>query len=538
MEDTQQARPDYFDAIVVGAGFAGLYALYRLRQLGMRVRVFETAPRVGGTWYWNCYPGARCDVESVDYSFSFSEELQQDWSWSERYPGQPELLRYLEHVADRFDLRPDIQLETPVTAAIFDEASRRWGVTTSDGERYTAQFCVMATGCLSTAQIPDFEGLDSFEGEWFHTSAWPQEGVDFTGKRVGVVGTGSTGIQLIPEIVDDAAHVTVFQRTANFSIPSRNGPMDPEFERELKTRYPEFRRAARESLLGVSVEGTGKSALAVAHTERERAYQERWDSGGGMRMLLAYTDLLVDEAANDTVAEFFRERIRDAVDDPTVAQLLQPKGFPIGSKRLCQHSEYYELYNRDDVTLVDVRNAPIEEITATGIRTRDAHFELDCIVFATGFDAMTGTLSKIEIRGIDGLSLEEKWADGPSAYLGLAPAGFPNLFIVTGPGSPSVLSNVVVSIEQHVEWISDFIGYLRDHDLELAEASATAEGAWLAHVDEVAQSTLFPRADSWYIGANIPGKPRVFMVYVGGVGAYRERCDEIAADGYQGFTLT
>ena len=396
----------------------------------------------------------------------------------------------------------------------------------------------MATGCLSTSQVPTIKGLDSFRGTWFHTAAWPQDGVDLTGKRVGVIGTGSTGIQLIPEIVEDAAHVTVFQRTANFSVPSRNGPMDPAFERRLKARYPEFRKAARESLLGVSVEGTGKAALEVAPEERDQTFQERWDDGGGMPMLLAYSDLLVDQAANDTVADFFRARIRDAVDDPAVAELLQPKGFPIGSKRLCQHSEYYEIYNRDDVTLVDVRSAPIEEITPNGIRTEAAEYELDCIIFATGFDAMTGTLNRIDIRGRDDRALRQKWADGPSAYLGLATAGFPNLFFVTGPGSPSVLSNVVVSIEQHVEWITDFVGYLRDRNVALAETTESAEQAWMVHVDEVAQSTLFPRADSWYIGANIPGKPRVFMVYVGGVGAYRTTCDEIAAKGYEGFVLS
>ncbi len=538
-EDAHQSgQPAELDAIVVGAGFAGLYALYRFRQLGITARVFETAPRVGGTWYWNCYPGARCDVESVDYSYSFSDELQQEWSWSERYPGQPELLRYLEHVADRFDLRRDIQLETSVTAAIFDEESSRWNVTTSDGNTHNAAFCVMATGCLSTSQVPNIRGLDSFTGPWFHTAAWPQDGVDLSGKRVGVIGTGSTGIQLIPEIVDEAAHVTVFQRTANFSVPSRNGPMDPAFERRLKESYPEFRKAARESLLGVSVEGTGKAALEVSPEERDHVFQERWDNGGGMPMLLAYTDLLVVEEANDTVADFFRARIRDAVVDPAVADLLQPKGFPIGSKRLCQHSEYYEIYNRDDITLVDVRSSPIEEITSTGIRTAAAEYELDCIIFATGFDAMTGTLFRIDIRGRDGQALEQKWADGPSAYLGLATAGFPNLFVVTGPGSPSVLSNVVVSVEQHVEWITDFVAYLRDRGYGVAETTVAAEEAWMVHVDEVAQSTLFPRADSWYIGANIPGKPRVFMVYVGGVGAYRTTCDEIAAKGYEGFVLS
>jgi cyclohexanone monooxygenase len=523
------------DVVVVGAGFAGLYAIHRLRGLGLSVRCFEAGSGVGGTWFWNCYPGARCDIESVDYSYGFSDELQQEWSWSERYPSQPEILRYLNYVADRFDLRREILLETRVTAAAFDEETGRWLVTTDDGARTSARFCVMATGCLSSAQVPELPGLDSFTGEWFHTSAWPQDGVDLTGKRVGVIGTGSTGIQLIPEIVDEAAHLTVFQRTANFSVPSRNRPMDPDFERRLKASYPTFRQTARTSLLGVSVEGTGRSALEVPAEERQQTFEERWQAGGGMRVLLAYTDLLVDRKANDTAADFVRSKIREAVKDPELAELLSPQGFPIGAKRLCQHTEYWEVYNRDDVTLVDVRRAPIEEITPVGIRTGETEYDLDVIVFATGFDALTGALLKIDIRGRGGLTLQEKWAGGPRTYLGIATVGFPNLFIVAGPGSPAVLSNVVVSIEQHVDWVADCIAYLRERDLALLEATPEAEDAWVEHVNEVASGTLFPQADSWYIGANIPGKPRVYMPYVGGVGAYRERCDAVAAAGYEGF---
>jgi cation diffusion facilitator CzcD-associated flavoprotein CzcO len=537
MPETTGSSSSDFDAIVVGAGFAGLYAIYRLRELGLAVQAFEAGSGIGGTWFWNCYPGARCDVESLDYSYSFSEELEQEWSWSERYPSQPEILRYLEHVADRFELWPSIRLETRVTAATFDESSSRWTVTTNDGARYTAQYCVMATGCLSAAQVPDLEGLDRFEGVWFHTGNWPREGVDLSGKRVGVIGTGSTGIQVIPELVEEAEHVTVFQRTANFSVPSRNAPMDPEFERRLKARYPEFRRAARKSFLGVSVEGTGFSALEVDPEERARLYQSRWDGGGGMPLLVSYNDLLVDREANDTLACFVRAKIREAVDDPDLADLLTPRGFPIGTKRLCQHSEYYEIYNRDDVTLVDVRRSPIQEITATGVRTSDAEYALDAIVFATGFDAVTGALLAIDIRGRGGLSLRETWAAGPRTYLGVAIAGFPNFFIITGPGSPSVLSNMVVSIEQHVDWIADCIACLRERGVERLEATQAAEDAWVAHVDEVGESTLFPLADSWYVGANIPGKPRVFLPYVGGVGTYRKRCDEVAANGYEGFAL-
>jgi cyclohexanone monooxygenase len=526
------------DAIVVGAGFAGLYALHRLRELGLSVQAFEAGSGVGGTWFWNCYPGARCDVESVDYSYSFSEELEQEWSWSERYPSQPELLRYLNHVADRFDLRGDIQLETRVTAAAFDEETNRWTVTTDDGARHRAQFCVMATGCLSTAQVPPFPGLSSFAGEWHHTGSWPRQGVDVAGKRVGVIGTGSTGIQVIPEVAQEAAHVFVFQRTANFSVPSRNRPLDREYERGLKARYGEFRQAARESLLGVSCAGSGRSALDVTAEERRGIYQARWDEGGGMPLLLAFTDLLVDQEANDTVAEFLRGKIREAVEDPAVADLLCPSGFPVGAKRLCQHSEYFEVYNRDNVTLVDVRSAPIVEITPAGVRTRDAEVALDTIVLATGFDALTGALLAIDIRGAGGLALADTWAAGPRTYLGIATAGFPNLFVVAGPGSPSVLSNVVLSIEQHVEWIGDCVAALRERGIERIEATVEAEEAWGEHVGEVASHTLFPLADSWYVGANIPGKPRVFLPYVGGVGAYRQRCDEVAANGYEGFRLT
>ncbi len=526
------------DAVIVGAGFAGLYALHRLRELGLSARVLEAGGGVGGTWYWNCYPGARCDIESLDYSYSFSEELQQEWSWSERYPSQPEILRYLNHVADRFDLWGDIQLETLVTAATFDEQTSLWTITTAGGDCYSARYCIMATGCLSARQMPDIEGLDAFEGDWYHTGAWPKEGVDFTGKRVGVVGTGSTGIQVIPEIAEEASHLYVFQRTANFSVPSQNRPLDPDVQRQVKASYGEFRQAARESLLGVSCEGTGKSALGVAPEEVRRTYDALWESGGGMPILLAFTDLLVDRRANDTAAEFVRSRIREAVEDPALAELLSPKGFPIGAKRLCQHATpYYETYNRDNVTLVDVRRSPIKEITPTGVRTRDAEYELDAIVFATGFDAMTGALLAIDIRGRNGLSLKEKWTAGPRTYLGIATAGFPNLFMITGPGSPSVLSNVVVSIEQHVDWIGDCIAYLRDRDLECIEATADGEDEWVEHVNAVADATLFPQADSWYVGANVPGKPRMFMPYVGGVGTYRRECDDIAGRGYAGFTL-
>lgn len=526
------------DVVVVGAGFAGIYAVHALRSAGLTVRAFEAGSGIGGTWFWNCYPGARCDVESKDYSYSFSPELEQQWSWSERYPAQPEVLRYLNHVADRFGLWPDIQLNTRVTAAIWDAGTSQWTVRTDDGASRTARFCVMASGCLSEYQVPAFPGLAEFRGPWYHTSRWPREGVDFTAQRVGLIGTGSTGIQVAPEIAGEAAHLYVFQRTANFAVPNRNAPIEAGSERAFKAGYRDYRARARESLLGVPVEGTGRPALGEPAGELQRTYTERWRAGGGMPLLGAYTDLLIDRAANDTIAEFIRERIREAVHDQAVAELLCPTTYPVGAKRLCQSDDYFGMFNRQNVTLVDVRSAPISAIAPDGLRTADAFYSLDAIVFATGFDAMTGALGRIDIRGADDLPLKEKWTAGPRAYLGVATAGFPNMFMVTGPGSPSVLSNMVLSIEQHVEWITDCIGYAGAHGYTQVEATAEAEKAWGEHVIEVAYSTLFPMADSWYAGANVPGKPRVFMPYIGGVGAYRERCDAVASAGYEGFALT
>jgi cyclohexanone monooxygenase len=526
-----------FDAVIVGAGFAGLYMLHRLRGLGRSAQVFEAGSGVGGTWYWNRYPGARCDVESMDYSYSFSDELQQEWRWTERYASQPEILRYINHVADRFDLRRDVQLDTRVTAAVFDEVTNRWTIRTDRGDRVSARFCIMATGCLSEAQVPKFKGLETFEGQWYHTGHWPHEGVDFTGQRVGVIGTGSSGIQSIPIIAQQAAHLFVFQRTPNFSVPARNAPLDPEYERRVKASYAEFRRQARESRIGFVVERNEQSALAVAPDEREREYETRWGRGG-LGFAATFADLLTSQAANDTAAEFFRAKIRDTVRDPAVAETLSPQDYPLGTKRLCVDTDYYATYNRDNVTLVDVRNAPIEVITPHGLRTRDRDFALDSIVFATGFDAMTGALLSIDIRGRAGQTLREKWAAGPRTYLGIAVAGFPNLFTITGPGSPSVLSNMIVSIEQHVDWIADCITYLGEHGRTGIEATLEAEDRWVAHVNEVGNATLYPLAKSWYTGANIPGKPRIFMPYIGGVGVYRQACEDVAAKGYQGFALS
>ena len=525
------------DAVVVGAGFAGLYMLHKLREQGRRARVFEAGSGVGGTWFWNRYPGARCDVESMDYSYSFSEELQQEWNWTERFPSQPELLRYLNHVADRFDLRRDIQLHTRVTAATFDETTMRWEVRTDQGDRVSAQHLILAVGCLSAAarQVPDFPGRDAFGGRWYHTCDWPVEGVDFAGQRVGIIGTGSSGVQAIPVIAREAAHLTVFQRTPNFSIPARNHPLDDEYQREFKTRYNERRELLRNVNFFF---GNPRRALTTPPDERQAEYEARWQAGGPA-FLGAFGDLLVEQEANDTVADFVRGKIREIVRDPEVAERLLPHGYPLGAKRPCIDTDYFDTYNRANVTLVDVNATPIEEITPTGIRTSAADYELDSIVFATGFDAMTGAILAIDIRGRDGVRLRDKWRAGPRAYLGAASAGFPNMFIITGPGSPSVISNMVVSIEQHVEWIGDHLEYMRDRGLQTSEAELGAEDKWLEEVQEVADRTLFPKAtNSWYLGANIPGKPRVFMPYVAGVGPYRKICDEVAANDYEGFAFT
>ncbi|HVM52493.1 MAG TPA: NAD(P)/FAD-dependent oxidoreductase [Acidimicrobiales bacterium] len=527
------------DTVIVGAGFSGLYMLHHARDvLGLRARVYEAGDGVGGTWYWNRYPGARCDSESYYYSFSFSEELEQEWEWSSKYPEQPEILRYLNHVADRFDLRRDVRLGTRVTAAVFDETTDRWEVSTEAGERVSARFLISAVGCLSTANVPDIPGIDSFEGDWYHTGAWPHDGVDFSGKRVGLIGTGSTGIQATPVIAREAAHLTVFQRTPNYSVPARNAPLTPEVATEIKANYREIRRMARESFGGFPFVPSGRSALEATPEERRDVYEELWEEGGFKFLYGSYYDIALNEEANETAAEFIRSKIREIVKDPDIAEKLSPRDHPYASKRPPIDTDYFETFNRDNVTLVDLKESPIIEITSTGVRTSAGEHELDVIVFATGFDAMTGSLLKIDIRGRDGRTLADAWAAGPRTYLGLQIAGFPNLFTITGPGSPSVLSNMPVSIEQHVEWIGDCIAYLRDRGLSRIEATEEAQEAWVAHVAEVASMTLFQKANSWYLGANIPGKTRVFMPYVGGVFPYRQRCDAVAANGYEGFALT
>jgi len=523
---------------VVGAGFAGMYMLHRLRGQGLSVRVYEQGGDVGGTWYWNRYPGARCDVESMQYSYSFSDELQQEWNWSERYAPQPEILRYANHVADRFNLRPDIQLSTRVDRAEFDEAAGTWQVTTSDGNAATARFVVLATGCLSNARVPDIKGLSDFKGKVYHTGHWPHEAVDFTGQRVAVIGTGSSAIQSVPIIAEQARHLTVFQRTANFSIPARNAALTAEERDAFRRNYPEIRRFAREeSRNGIYAEMPDRGALDDGDNERRARYEGRW-ARGGLTFMLAYNNLILDEVANDSAADFVREKIAEIVRNPETAKRLQPGDHPIGSKRICVDTDYYATFNRPNVTLVDIKSDPIEEILPNAVRAGGRDYEIGALVLATGFDAMTGSVAKIELRGRKGQTLNRKWAEGPKTYLGLMSEGFPNLFIITGPGSPSVLSNMIVSIEQHVDWITDAVAFMRDRGLDTMEASREAEDRWVAHVNEVARMTLYPQANSWYMGANIPGKPRIFMPYIGGVGVYRRICNDVAAKGYEGFVLS
>ncbi len=527
-----------YDVVVVGAGFAGMYLLHRLRGQGFSVRVFEQGSGVGGTWYWNRYPGARCDVESMQYSYSFSDELQQQWDWSERYAPQPEILAYANHVADRFDLRRDIQFDARVEAAVFDERALRWTVTTSDGAVSSAQFVVLATGCLSNARMPDIAGASDFKGAIYHTAHWPHQPVDFSGLRVGVIGTGSSAIQSIPLIAEQAARLTVFQRTANFSVPARNAPLTAEERQWFRDNYPEIRRKAREEMRnGIFTDPPVKGAFDDPDEVRLQNYEGRW-TRGGLTFMAAYNNLGLDRAANDTAADFIRSKIAEIVKDPEVGRKLQPSDHPVGSKRICVDTDYYATFNRDNVELVDLRADPIDRITADGIRAGGRDYPLDSIVFATGFDAMTGSVAKIAIKGRAGRALNDKWAEGPRTYLGLMTAGFPNLFIITGPGSPSVLSNMILSIEQHVDWIADCLVAMRQRGALCIEASKRAEDDWVAHVNEVAAGTLYPQANSWYMGANVPGKPQVFMPYIGGVGVYRQICNDVAAKGYEGFVMS
>ena len=526
------------DAVVIGAGFAGLYMNYRLRDtLGLDVAVFEAGSDVGGTWYWNRYPGARCDSESYMYCFAFDRQLMQDWEWSGKYPEQPEILRYLSHVADRFDLRRNMQFDTKVTSAHFDEVTCRWQVETDHGDSLRCRYLITGIGCLSSGQIPEFPGRDSFTGQSFHTGAWPHTGVDFTGKRVAVIGTGSSGVQSIPVIAKQAEHLFVFQRTPQYMIPARHGTVDKAVLDTIKLDYDAIYDKARWSLGGFPYDVVNRSAFDVSDEQRDAIFEENWQAGGFKFVFGSFSDLRTDNAANDLAADFIRNKIRQTVTDPAIAERLVPLDHPFGAKRTLIDTDYFETYNRPNVTLVDIRRSPITEITPTGIRTDEGHFEVDIIVYATGFDAMTGSFNRIDIRGRGGEKLKDTWVAGPQTYLGLTVAGFPNLFMITGPGSPSVLANMPVAIEQHVDFISDIVVHLRDNDLDLIEANLDALDAWVEHVNELAKPTMFMQANSWYLGANIPGKPRVFMPYCGGVGTYRQHCDNVMANGLEGFQL-
>ncbi len=556
-----------FDVVVVGAGFAGMYLLHRLRGLGLSARVVESGSDVGGTWYWNRYPGARCDVPSMEYSYSFSPELEQEWEWTEVMSAQPEILAYAGHVADRFDLRRDITFDTTVTAASFDEDTARWLVATDTGARFESQYLVMATGALSASNTPDLPGLSQFDGTLVHTGRWPKEPVDLSG-RVGVIGTGSSGVQAIPVIAEQAAELFVFQRTPVYTFPANNRALRADVQQTYKEHYRDVRDRQRHSVAGFSgfvpskaradvsnapapenvAVATGAGGPAAANPTRTKrpgildlTPEQRQDTFQqlGFKSFDRWRDIYRDLDANEVACELYRDHVRAIVADPAVAEKLLPKDYPLGCKRQVLDTNYYEAFNRPNVELVDLRAEPLQEVTATGVRTADRHIELDVLVLATGFDAMTGALERIDLRGRGGRSIREAWAGGPATYLGLQIAGFPNLFTVTGPGSPSVLSNVIVAIEQHVEWITDCMVALRDCGVRTIETTDEAAAEWGRHVLEVAQGTMYvaPGCSSWYLGANIEGKPQVFMPYVGGLGRYRTRCEEVAANGYEGFVL-
>jgi len=537
------AADEVLDALVIGAGFSGLGMLYHLLDRDFTARVIEAGDDVGGTWYWNRYPGCRCDSPTEVYQFFFSEELLQEWDWTHTFPDQPEILRYLQHVADRFDLRRHITFGTRVLSAAFDQATQTWRVTLDNGEQVVSRYLITAVGCLSDPQVPDYPGLEDFGGEWYHTSRWPHGGVDVAGKRVGVIGTGSTGIQIIPELAAEAAHLTVFQRTANFSFPARNRPLRPGEMEGFKATYDQIHAQIRAAKLGQRFAPMPGSALDVPETERNRFYEESWAQGNAVLLFSGWEDLLTDEEANKTAADFVRSKIAERIDDPTTREQLLPRTHPLGTKRPPLDTGYFETYNRDNVALVDLRQNPIVAFTTRGVRVQTGVpdqtrvHELDVLVFATGFDAITGPLLEIDITGRGGISLREKWTDGPLTNLGLATAGFPNMFTITGPGSPAVISNMPTAIEQHQEWIRDCLVFMRDHGHRTIETAGAAEAEWTAHVSELAQQTLLVKVDSWYMGSNVPGKPRRFLSYLGGVGTYGEVISGVADSGYDTFVL-
>jgi len=539
------AATESLDVVVVGAGFAGMYAIWKLRQSGLRFRVIEAGSDVGGTWYWNRYPGARCDITSMEYSYSFSEALQQEWEWTEIMAAQPEILAYANHVADRFGLREHVDFDTRVTSAHYQEESKLWEIGTDTGRTYRARFCIMATGCLSVPNTPRIEGQDTFAGEVYHTGNWPPEGVDFTGKSVGIIGTGSSGVQAIPVIARQAAHLTVLQRTPNYNMPANNAPLPADYRSRIKANYPAVRAAQRQAQIGVSEFSRGLGGLGSYPEPTESILQSSPEDRHqaldtyGFEAIRRFNDLALSPEANELACDMFREQVARVVKDPETAEGLMPRGYPFGCKRPVIDIGYYETFNRDNVTLVDLRRGGIERITPTGVQTAQGHYAFDVLVYATGFDAMTGALLRMDIRGRAGRMLAEHWEHGPRTYLGLQMSGFPNLFTVTGPGSPSVLSNMIISIEQHVDWISNCIDFLDQRGASTIEPTEEAEDAWVRHVFQLADGTMLTAesCNSWYLGANIPGKPRIFMPYVAGVGPYRQQCEAIVADGYRGFAI-
>ena len=541
---TTASSPQSFDVVIVGAGFAGMYMQHRIQQRGLSVRLYEAGSGVGGTWYWNRYPGARVDVESVEYSYTFDAGLEQEWSWSERYAAQPELMRYANHVADRFNLRPNMQFNTKVTSAVWDEASRRWEIKTSQGETVSAKYCVLATGFLSSGSIPDFDGLNDYQGNKYLTSRWPENGVDFTGQRVAVIGTGSSAVQAIPIIAQQVSQLYVFQRTPSYSIPLRNCPLDREYEKRVKAMYPEWRRRQREEsragFIALNYEpaySNEQSAFAVSAEERLKDYETRWESGG-LCFYSSFNDLLTNQEANETLASFVREKTRQRVKDPAVAELLTSQDYPILTKRLCADTNYYETYNRDNVKLVSIKGSRIEKLTPKGLVVHGEEYEVDSIIFATGFDAVTGAVSNIEVRGVNGENLQDHWEGAPRAYLGLMSNGFPNLFFLDGPCANGALVSPMLLSEYQVEWVDRCLGFLGTAPEVTIDAKLDAENAWMTHMDEVGKHTLMHMANSWYMGANIPGKPRALLSYLGGLAAYREQCGAGEANGYQQFAVT
>lgn len=527
------------DVIIIGAGFAGLYSVHKLRdKMNLDVKAFEAGDGVGGTWYWNRYPGARCDIESTHYSYSFDEGLQQEWNWSERYAAQPEILDYLNHVADRFGLRRSITFNTRVTSMVWDEENSLWQVGTDDGETTTARYVISGAGNLSVPKEPDFPGVEDFTGEVYVTGNWPHEPVDFTGKRVGIVGTGSSGIQAITEIAKQAGHLTVFQRTPNFATPIGNGPTDPDELAAQKARYNELRTAARNHVQGVPLEEPLPSAVEVSPEKRKEVYDTRYAQGGFRMFLSTFADIYHNKASNDTAADYIRGRIKERVKDPATAELLSPTDHPYAAKRPAFENGYFEAFNQDNVDLVDVKTNPIETITSTGLRTSTGEYDFDVLVLATGFDAMTGPLLAMGIQGKGGLTLNEKWENGPETYLGISVHGFPNLFLITGPQSPSVLYNMPLAIEDHVDFATAAISYLKDNGRDVIEPTREDELKWVDHANDEASKSLLPEANSWFMGSNIPGKPRRCLVYVGGAPQYRKICDDIVDNGYRGFELS